>query len=230
VSEAFGRRIGEVIASALERHAAAKRRARTFEKITDDPELPRVLLLGDSISIGYTVDVRDALAGVANVHRAPTNCGPTTRGLENIDGWLGEGDWDVIHFNFGLHDLKYVDENLKNTSPSKGSPQVPLEAYAENLDTLVNKMKKTGAQLIFATTTPVPEGEPQRVKGDAIPYNRAAGEVMARHGVRVNDLYGYIYPHLATAQIQGGNVHFVREGSAMLGARVAEVIRAVLGK
>ncbi len=80
-----------------------------FALVTDDPKLPRVLLIGDSISIGYTVPVRELLAGQANVHRPLTNCGPTTRGLEQLDGWLGEEKWDVIHFNFGLHDLKYID-------------------------------------------------------------------------------------------------------------------------
>ena len=74
-----------------------------FAQVEDVPGLPRVLLIGDSISIGYTAHVRAMLKGVANVHRPLTNCGPTTRGLENIDAWLGDGKWDVIHFNWGLH-------------------------------------------------------------------------------------------------------------------------------
>ncbi|QDV66172.1 SGNH/GDSL hydrolase family protein [Crateriforma conspicua] len=70
-----------------------------------DASLPNVLLIGDSISIGYTTAVRSQLSGVANVYRPPTNCGPTTRGVEQIDQWLGDRKWDVIHFNFGLHKL-----------------------------------------------------------------------------------------------------------------------------
>jgi hypothetical protein len=66
--------------------------------------LPRVLLIGDSVSRGYTQAVRTALAGKANVHRAPANCGPTASGIKNIEVWLGDGKWDVIHFNFGIHD------------------------------------------------------------------------------------------------------------------------------
>jgi hypothetical protein len=66
--------------------------------------LPRVLLIGDSISMGYTLDVRELLKGKANVHRIPTNGGPTTNGLKNIKAWLGDSKWDVIHFNWGLHD------------------------------------------------------------------------------------------------------------------------------
>ncbi|HEX5104900.1 MAG TPA: SGNH/GDSL hydrolase family protein, partial [Pirellulaceae bacterium] len=52
-----------------------------YAQIEDVAGLPRVLLIGDSISIGYTVAVREELKGKANVHRPATNCGPTTRGV-----------------------------------------------------------------------------------------------------------------------------------------------------
>ena len=70
-----------------------------FVEIQDDPALPRVLLIGDSISIGYTLPTRALLAGKANVHRILTNGGPTPNGLEHLTEWLGSGKWDVIHFN-----------------------------------------------------------------------------------------------------------------------------------
>ena len=44
-----------------------------FEPVKDDPTLPRILLIGDSISIGYTPATRKLLAGKANVHRIPEN-------------------------------------------------------------------------------------------------------------------------------------------------------------
>src|SRR5258708_5818862 len=91
-----------------------------YVQIADDPKLPRVLILGDSISIGYTLPVRKLLEGKANVHRPADNCGPSNSGLLLLDKWLGDGKWDVIHFNFGLHDLKYIDDNKKNTEPTKG--------------------------------------------------------------------------------------------------------------
>ena len=75
-----------------------------WDYVPDDPSLPRVLLIGDSVSRGYTLAARKALAGKANVHRAPENCGPTANGLKKLDIWLGDGKWDVIHFNFGIHD------------------------------------------------------------------------------------------------------------------------------
>src|SRR5690349_9672394 len=70
-----------------------------FDKVIDVKDLPRVLLIGDSISIGYTVPVRKILATKANIHRIPDNGGPTTNGLANLHTWLGDGHWDVIHFN-----------------------------------------------------------------------------------------------------------------------------------
>ncbi len=50
--------------------------------------LPRVLLIGDSISMGYTIPTRELLAGKANVHRVPENGGPTSHGAERMDAWL----------------------------------------------------------------------------------------------------------------------------------------------
>lgn len=58
-----------------------------FAPVVDQPGLPRVLLIGDSISIGYTVVVRKILAGKANVHRIPENGADTANGLQKIDSW-----------------------------------------------------------------------------------------------------------------------------------------------
>ena len=99
----FGQEAGTATASGK---SAARNPA--FQQVVDDPRLPRVLLVGDSISIGYTLPVRNLLQGKANVHRIPENGGPTTNGLAKLSAWLGNGKWDVIHFNFGLHDLKLI--------------------------------------------------------------------------------------------------------------------------
>src|ERR1044072_2662283 len=130
-----------------------------FAPVVDQPGLPRVLLIGDSISIGYTTTVRKLLAGKANVHRIPENGADTANGLKKLDDWLGDSRWDVIHFNWGLHDLKDTPD---------GSRQVPIEAYERNLATLVARLKKTGARLIWASTTPVPDGRqnPMREAAD----------------------------------------------------------------
>src|SRR3979411_103345 len=80
-----------------------------FREIQDAPGLPRVLLIGDSISIRDTHPVRTILTGKANVHRIPENGAATLTGVKNLDKWLGTAKWDVIHFNFGLHDLRLYD-------------------------------------------------------------------------------------------------------------------------
>ncbi len=58
----------------------ARKKNPAFAPIKVNPKLPNVLLIGDSISIGYTPATRKFLAGKANVHRIPTNGGPTIRG------------------------------------------------------------------------------------------------------------------------------------------------------
>lgn len=200
----------------------------------------RVLILGDSISIGYTPHVRAALAGRAQVVRPmradgehPENCQGTNHGVERLDAWLaiGGGGWDVIHFNFGLHDLKRVDPETGRNSKDLAHPhQAPPERYRRQLDAITTRLEETGARLVFATTTPVPEdvGGPLRLPDDARTYNRIAREVMAGHGVPVNDLFAFCLPRLEDVQ-RPRDVHFTPEGSRVLGEEVARVVLAVAG-
>jgi acyl-CoA thioesterase-1 len=188
--------------------------------IEDQPGLPRVLLIGDSISQGYTLPVRDLLKGKANLHRIPANGGPTSRTLENIDKWLGEGRWDVIHFNWGIHDLKIMPTGLRQVEPAD---------YEKNLRTLVTKLKTTGAKLIWATTTPIPDGElvPPRAFGKVPEYNAIAERVMKENGVAIDDLNAAITPHLSEYQ-NPKDVHYRPEGYALLAQKVAASIEAAL--
>jgi hypothetical protein len=200
-------------------------------KIEDVPGLPRVLIIGDSISIGYTLDVRELLKGKANVHRIPTNGGPTTNGLKNIQAWLGNSKSDVIHFNWGLHDLKYIqDDPSKRADPkAPGShPQVALADYEKNLAELVKTMQATGAKLIWCNTTHVPAGSDGRVEGDELKYNEAAARVMTAAGIPTNDLRTHA---LAKPEAQlPANVHYSPEGSRYLAEKVAAVITEHLPK
>jgi hypothetical protein len=178
--------------------APAKPSDPALVDVPDVPGLPRVLLIGDSISIGYTLPVRAKLAGRANVHRPPENCGDTARGLKSLDRWLGTDRWDVIHFNFGLHDLKYLDAHGKYVPPENGKQVAPPAVYEANLRQLVARLQKTGAHLIFATTTPVPEGTLGRVAHDEIAYNEVARRVMKDMGVAVDDLAAVVASHQTT--------------------------------
>jgi hypothetical protein len=189
--------------------------------IQDTPGLPRVLLIGDSISMGYTIPTRKALEGKANVHRPPTNCGSTLSGLRNLNSWIGSGKWDVIHFNWGMHDLKYLGSGRQN---------VPIERYEKNLDELVDRLKKTGAVLIFATTTPLVRETQGRFRRDAqaeLLYNETARKVMEERGVRVNDLHAFALPKIEIIQAADG-VHFTKDGSNVLARQVVASITEAL--
>ncbi len=205
------------------------RRHASFVEITRDPNLPDVLLIGDSISMGYTIPTRERLKGRANVHRPPRNCGPTSRGLAHLEEWLGTLKWDVIHFNWGLHDLKFVDGEGKLTDAGKGRHFTSVDQYKENLRNLVSRLKTTGAKLIWATTTPVPAGANSRKKGDAAKYNAAAVEIMNQPGITINDLYAFALPRLKELQLPE-NVHFTQEGSERLADQVAAAILKRLGE
>jgi acyl-CoA thioesterase-1 len=188
--------------------------------IEDQPDLPRVLLIGDSISMGYTIPVREALKGKANVHRPAENCGPTSRGVERLESWLGQGPWDVIHFNFGLHDLRIGDGKL----------QVSLDRYEQNLRTIVARLKRTGARLIWCSTTPVPEKtNPPRRESDVIAYNDVARKVMEESGIPIDDLHSFALARLSAIQ-RPDNVHFTAEGSKVLAQQVAASLAEVLPK
>jgi len=197
-----------------------------FATIEDKAGLPRVLLIGDSISIGYTVPVQDALQGKANVHRPKTNCGPTTTAIAAIDEWLGDTPWDVIHFNWGLHDLKYMGpqgQNLADPDDPANHQQVPPEAYEKNLEQLVVRLKETGAYLIWRNTTPIPEGATGRVVGDSAKYNGIAEKVMRRHGIEIHDLYEFARKRQGEVMLPA-NVHFSKAGYEALAQDVAAVI------
>lgn len=186
-------------------------KSNAWDFVADVPGLPRVLLIGDSVSRGYTQAVRVALAGKMNVHRAPENCGPTANGVKKIEVWLGDGKWDVIHFNFGIHDRS-----------------TPLADYQQRLEQLVERMSKTGAKLIWASTTPIPDDLPKNQRASSIiERNTRAMEVMMKAGVTSDDLFGAISPHLGDLQ-NPNDVHFNGKGYEFLGAEVAKSLQAAL--
>jgi acyl-CoA thioesterase-1 len=231
--------------------APAKPVDPSLVEVPDVPGLPRVLLIGDSISMGYTLDVRAKLKDRANVHHPAENCGPTERGLARLDKWLGTNRWDVIHFNFGLHDLKYLDAQGQYVAPEKGKQIAPPEVYRKNLRELALRLQKTGTGLVFATTTPVPPGTLGRIAGDERPYNQVAVSVMKELGIPVDDLGGYVEaqqlklpprpaselpPKGKRAEARPGeiqlpfNVHFTPEGYDQLADLVVASIEKALPK
>jgi len=187
-------------------------RSSCWDFVQDDFNLPRVLLIGDSVSGGYTLATRTFLAGKANVHKAPENCGPTANGLKKLDHWLGDGKWQVIHFNFGLHDSK-----------------TSVADYEARLRQIVVRLQKTGAKLIWASTTPRPADAKEGLAFVAavVERNEVAVGIMSESGIWINDLFTYISPHVAQVQ-RPKDVHFTPEGYQLLGRRVAAEIEARL--
>lgn len=214
-----------------------------FQYVQEQPGLPRALIIGDSISISYTLRVQEALRGKVNVWRIPVNGGSTEDGLANLASWLAWRDhWDVIQFNFGLHDITRRREGSTNPDQPDvtGTTRVPLKQYERNLRKLARKLKATGAEVIWAATTPVPENSRGRVPGDEVAYNEVAAKVMAEEGVRVNDLHAFISPHLETNPklqetvttdgLDHHDVHFTDPGDDLLAPQVAEGILQALEK
>jgi lysophospholipase L1-like esterase len=188
-------------------------KSNAWDFVKDDPKLPRVLLVGDSVSRGYTQPTRKVLEGKANVHRAPANCGPTASGLKNLEVWLGEGKWDVIHFNFGIHD--------------RGTPAAD---YVKRLEAIVARLEKTGAKLIWASTTPIPDNPAQKQTAQSIvEKNALAAEVMKKHGIPTDDLFAAMTPRLKEFQ-PPLDVHFTGAGYDFLGAKVGESVLSVLNR
>jgi acyl-CoA thioesterase-1 len=206
----------------------------------DAPAKKRLLILGDSISIGYTPIVQKMLADEWTVVRPmrgekAENCSGTTYGVPNIDRWLqlDGGKWNVIHFNWGLHDLKHVkagDPKGAASDLATDPPQATVEVYEKNLREIVAKLKATGAKLIFATTTPAPDGAMRvyRTDADVIKYNEAALRVMKENNIAVNDLYAFAKPKLKEIQIQPANVHFTPSGSEALAKEVVASVKAAV--
>ena len=206
--------------------------------LVPNPKLPNVLIIGDSISMGYTLLVRQQLQGIANVYHPmnekgakagqPANCGSTDRGIKNMDAWLGNTTWQVIVFNFGLHDLEWHDAAGAYVPPGQGKQNAPPDLYEKNLRQIVARLEKTGAKLIWATTTPVPANSFGRTQGDEVIYNKVAEKIMKENNIAIDDLCGIVTPRFSELEHSPGNVHFNNEGYKVLASSVAESIKAIL--
>lgn len=223
----------------LHRFTGSRYQFRYIEPVAD---LPNIFIYGDSISIGYTEYVRASLEGKASVYRLHENGSSSGAFIDKMEklrktmfqphlknGW--DFGWDVIHFNVGLHDLKYIFEGKLNIED--GQQVSSLKDYKNNLHSIVAYLKDSypKAKLIFATTTPVPEGGADgRVTGDSKRYNKVAMKVMKKYkDIQINDLYGFTRSNLKGYNINPNNVHFNKEGSRLQGIEVASIIAKAVG-
>lgn len=192
--------------------------------------LPKVLLIGDSISGGYLGGVKAQLKGEAHVVRGNSG-GTTIDGLEKIGEILGDTEWDVIHFNWGLHDMTWQ----RRMKPGDRG----VKEYARRLDQLVRRLTQTKAKLVWATTTPWPGNYAYYESrfGEKLVYSPkqekewsdAALAVMRKHDIPVNDLHALLKPELEKYQ-KPDDVHFNEEGSQAMARQIASTVRPLLPK
>src|SRR5687767_7524180 len=91
-----------------------------------EKRLPRVVLVGDSIRLGYAPFVTNLLEGKAIVVSPSPNGQDSGNVLRNLEEWVIKERPDVVHINAGLHDLKLKDKSY----------QVSLSEYEKNLKTI----------------------------------------------------------------------------------------------
>ena len=190
------------------------------EATVTDPSLPRVLLIGDSITNSYLEPVRKALAGKANIDAWIT---PTTQADKSlpktIAAILAWQKYAVVHFNMGLHGWQ--------------TGRIPEGQYEPLTHQLVEDLRKGAPQatLIWATITPVTvKGEPDKLNPDIQPtieeHNRMALEVMKAEGVQIDDLAGLMAKNLPLAA--GDMFHWKAPGVALLTEAVTKSITTAL--
>ena len=192
------------------------RSADAWAHVKDDPDLPRVLIIGDSISRAYTATVRNMLEGRANVHRAPANCGPTSKFLQvpNPEVWLnqnGSDRWDIVIINFGIHD---------GNNPA---------GYEERLRKVLACVKKTGASAIYWVRT-TPWGKNAAVfedvaTGDAsVLTNPISDRVVLEEGLVVIDAQSLMLPLISTDLNKKDFTHWSPSACEGLGKAIAGAI------
>jgi len=189
-----------------------------------------LLLVGDSIRLGYQPVVMERLGGVATVRATSENCGSTRDILRNFDCWVTSllGNGAVVHLNAGLHDLRRVDG-------SGGEPQVPIDEYRANLDQILDRLADDEAcvGVVISTSTPIDDirhqalGHPNRFQRDVGDYNAALGQAAKAYGAVVHDLCAVISVDTAR-YLDDDGVHLTRLGNVIAGRAVAAAVRAAI--
>ncbi len=184
----------------------------------------QVLLIGDSIRVGYCGYVKKQLEDVADVYYPPENCRNTQYIITSIRLWLNlcnPEKVDVIHFNAGHWDIAHwsgIGDNLTS-----------VEDYGKNLIKIVKilRLLYPNATIIFATSTPM---NPTAIKfinprttKEIMQYNEKAKSVCRENGVAVNDLFALCENW--GAEMFKDYAHFVDEGYEILATQVSNIIK-----
>ena len=184
--------------------------------------LPLIVLIGDSIRMGYQNHVASQLAGRAEVWAPKPNGGDSRNVLAHLNQWVLARQPDVVHVNCGLHDLKRA---------FGAASAVPLDEYERNVRQILQRLQRElNGAVVWATTTPVDENWHHQNKGfdrleaDVEAYNAAARAVAEDLGVPTDDLFAVIQQEGKARLLTQDGVHFTEEGSQLLGRVVAECV------
>ncbi len=195
---------------------------------TPQDQLPRVVLVGDSIRMSYAPLVEKELAGKAAIISAKANGGDSNNVLKHLDEWVIRHQPAVVHFNCGIHDTK--------KSKTTGRFQVPPEQYEANLRKIVERIRsQTKAVVLFATTSPIlderaaatrSKAEYALLEASVEQYNAIAAKVMQELQVPINDLHA-VFPDAASRgeALGADGVHFTDAGKSGLAKAVAAAVR-----
>jgi len=187
-------------------------------------DLPKVVLVGDSIRLGYAPKVAERLAGKAVVISPEANGGDSANVLAHLDEWVIRQKPDVVHWNCGLHDLK--------RAKADGRYQVAVEQYEANLRKIVARVRdETRAALVFANTTPILDerhakrkADFDRLEADVRRYNAAAGAVLRAEGIPIDDLHWVVEQGGPENMLGPDGTHYTPAGSDRLAEAVADCI------
>ena len=184
--------------------------------------LPLVVLIGDSIRMGYQDHVISQLAGRAEIWVPKENGGDSRNVLAHLDQWVFSRQPDLVHVNCGLHDLKRA---------FGAASSVPVDEYGRNVRQILQRLQRElDGVVVWATTTPVDETWHHQNKGfdrleaDVEAYNAAARAVAEDLGVPIDDLFAVVEREGKARLLTQDGVHFTEEGSQLLGRAVAECI------
>jgi lysophospholipase L1-like esterase len=186
-----------------------------------------VVLIGDSIRMGYEDTVRTQLARVAKVWGPKDNGGTSENVLAHLDEWAIPRRPDIVHINCGLHDIK--------TEFGQDAGKVALNDYADNVRRILTRLRnETDAAVVWATSTPVNEDRHNatkpfaRFEADVDAYNAASMEIARELGIVVNDLFSVVMSAGRDDLLIEDGVHFTPEGGELLGEHVADCLKRLL--
>lgn len=187
----------------------------------------KVLLMGDSIQIGYQNMVKDLLSDKYEVYFTEDNGRFVQYSYWLINQFYKEhGDFDILHFNNGYWDMN-IEHPMKEALNS-------VEEYTYGLRKIVNYAKQRNTRVIFATTTPVyDEGSSNDNTGVkasityknewVTKYNEAAVKLMKELDVEVNDLYNIMLQGEKYYKCED-MLHLSDEGSLVCAKQIIKIL------